>query len=98
MKAFFATIAISIIASFRLRVSCDNRIMALMDTAACNIIDGLGGTTAVHKLTGVPISTIHSWRKNGIPDGRLNHLKLAAQAAGRTVCFDQHGADHRSAA
>lgn len=52
------------------------------------IIDGLGGTTAVARLLSAPSSTVHSWRKNGIPPSRLAHLKLAAQADGREWPFD----------
>ena len=52
-----------------------------MDTEANRIIDGLGGTSAVAKLIKAPVSTVHSWRKIGIPEARLDHLKLAARAA-----------------
>ena len=51
-----------------------------MSTEADMIIDGLGGTSAVAKLMSAPISTVHSWRKNGIPPSRLAHLKLVATA------------------
>ncbi|WP_363755089.1 carph-isopro domain-containing protein [Sphingobium sp. LSP13-1-1.1] len=53
-----------------------------MSDEANRIIDGLGGTTAVSRMTLVPPSTVHSWRKNGIPLSRLAHLKLAAKAEG----------------
>lgn len=53
-----------------------------MSKEANIIIDGLGGTSAVHRMTGTPMSTVHSWRKNGIPLSRLNHLKLAAKVEG----------------
>lgn len=56
-----------------------------MSTEADRIIDALGGTTAVSRLTDTPISTVHSWRKNGIPGSRLAHLKLAARAANLDV-------------
>lgn len=52
-----------------------------MCTEADKIIDGLGGTSAVAKLLQTPTSTVHSWRKIGIPPSRLAHLRLAAQAA-----------------
>ena len=42
------------------------------------VIDAFGGTSAVAKLTDAPTSTVHSWRKNGIPPSRLAHLKLLA--------------------
>lgn len=47
-------------------------------TYANEIIDALGGTTEVSRLTEAPISTVHSWRKNGIPGSRLAHLRLIA--------------------
>jgi hypothetical protein len=46
------------------------------------IIDGLGGTSAVANLIEAPTSTVHSWRKIGIPRSRLAHMKLAAEAKG----------------
>lgn len=52
-----------------------------MLTDADMIIDGLGGTSAVAKLIRTPTSTVHSWRRNGIPPARLDHLKLAARKA-----------------
>ncbi|GLV21971.1 hypothetical protein TomMM35A_18240 [Sphingobium sp. TomMM35A] len=52
-----------------------------MLTDADIIIDGLGGTSAVAKMVKSPTSTVHSWRKNGIPDARLDHMKLAAKKA-----------------
>lgn len=56
-----------------------------MQTEANLIIDALGGTTAVSRLTDTPLSTVHSWRKNGIPRSRLAHLRLAAKAAGKSL-------------
>jgi hypothetical protein len=54
-------------------------------SVAAQIITDLGGTTAVHRLTAVPISTVHSWRKNGIPPSRLAHLCLAAEASKKPI-------------
>jgi hypothetical protein len=59
-----------------------------MDTPADKLIDALGGTTAVSRMTETPISTVHSWRKNGIPRSRLAHLRLAAQVAGKEFDWD----------
>jgi hypothetical protein len=50
-----------------------------MDKKANSIIDGLGGTTVVARLIEAPITTVHSWRRIGIPTSRLAHLKLAAK-------------------
>jgi hypothetical protein len=52
-----------------------------MATEADLIIDGLGGSTAVARMMDAPLSTVHSWRKNGIPRSRLAHLKLLARDA-----------------
>lgn len=60
-----------------------------MDTVADQIIDALGGTTAVGRMTDAPVSTVHSWRKNGIPRSRLAHLRLAAAARSPALDLDQ---------
>lgn len=53
-----------------------------MDTLSDRVIDALGGTTAVARMTHSPVSTVHSWRKIGIPPSRLAHLRLAARNEG----------------
>lgn len=45
----------------------------------------LGGTTAVATLIKAPVSTVHSWKRNGISPARLDHLRLAAAAAGAVI-------------
>jgi len=52
-----------------------------MQTEADIIIDGLGGTTAVASMIEAPVSTVHSWRRIGIPRSRLAHLRVAAKLA-----------------
>lgn len=56
--------------------------MSNLDTFATEVIDTLGGTSAVAKLIEAPISTVHSWRKIGIPASRLAHLKMVADQKG----------------
>lgn len=56
-----------------------------METFASKVIDALGGTTAVSRLTEAPPSTVHSWRSIGIPKSRLAHLKLLATTEGVTL-------------
>jgi hypothetical protein len=56
-----------------------------MDMNASQIIDSLGGTSAVAKMIEAPISTVHSWRKIGIPASRLAHLRLVAQMQGKAL-------------
>ena len=60
-----------------------------MDTPASKLIDALGGTSAVARMIETPISTVHSWRRNGIPPARLSHLRLAFKDARPEVDFDQ---------
>ncbi|GGB14855.1 hypothetical protein GCM10011380_00330 [Sphingomonas metalli] len=60
-----------------------------MHNPAEALIDALGGTTAVSRLTDAPLSTVHSWRKNGIPRSRLSHLRLAVKVAKVDVDFDR---------
>ena len=50
-----------------------------MEIVANRIIDAMGGTSAVARLIETPPSTVHSWRKNGIPRSRLAHLRLVGQ-------------------
>lgn len=77
-----------------------------MTSVADRIIDALGGTTAVSRKAETPLSTVHSWRKNGIPQSRLAHLKLIASAeaiaidweTGKLLDHDFDGTGDRRAA
>jgi hypothetical protein len=42
-----------------------------METYADKVIDALGGTSEVSRSIEAPTSTVHSWRKIGIPSSRL---------------------------
>jgi hypothetical protein len=53
-----------------------------MQTYADQVIDALGGTSAVAKAIEAPTSTVHSWRSIGIPTSRLAHLRLLAKEQG----------------
>ncbi len=44
---------------------------------ANQIIDALGGTFAVARLCNVRPPSVSEWRRAGIPDARLQFLKLA---------------------
>lgn len=50
-----------------------------MDHQAAAIIKALGGTVEVARAMEAPPSTVHSWKKNGIPQSRLAHIKLLAK-------------------
>ncbi len=53
-----------------------------MQNFAAQVIDALGGTSKVATAIDAPTSTVHSWRKIGIPPSRLAHLKLVAAQDG----------------
>lgn len=61
-----------------------------MDISTSRLIDALGGTSEVARLIHCPISTVHSWRKNGIPQSRLAHVRLAAAAAGKGAALAEY--------
>ncbi|MEG3153028.1 hypothetical protein U1769_24305 [Sphingomonas sp. ZT3P38] len=66
-----------------------------MDTFATTLIATLGGSTAVSRMIEAPVSTIHSWKTNGIPTSRLAHLRLVARHEGIAVNWETGGpADH----
>lgn len=67
-----------------------------MSTEADMIIDGLGGTSAVAKMMSTPTSTVHSWRKNGIPLSRQAHLRLVVKAEGLRWPLDTASEDEAS--
>lgn len=55
--------------------------LRFMQRLTDDAMKALGGTTAVATLIKAPVSTVHSWKRTGISDARLDHLKLAAAAA-----------------
>jgi hypothetical protein len=59
-----------------------------METPASKLIDAFGGTSKTASLAGLPVSTVHSWRRNGIPRSRLSHLRIVAQVEQLGVDFD----------
>lgn len=67
-------------------------------TYADQVIDELGGTTEVARLIEAPTSTVHSWRKIGIPPSRLAHLKLVAGQLGKELPDPPEGEAEQAAA
>jgi hypothetical protein len=51
------------------------------------IIEEFGGLTELGKLVKAPPSTVNSWRSK-ISNSRLDHLRLAAKATGKTISWD----------
>jgi hypothetical protein len=99
-----AIIANAIIAIFHLRFNCEYRIYLRMDNATDTLIDALGGTTAVANGIHSPVSTVHSWRKNGIPLSRLAHMRLVFTSDDHAAAFalfddsPDHGASDTTSA
>ncbi|WP_224031176.1 helix-turn-helix domain-containing protein [Paraburkholderia caribensis] len=48
-----------------------------MDEFASQVIDALGGTTAVARLCDVEPPSVSGWRRRGIPKSRMQYLRLA---------------------
>lgn len=63
-----------------------------MATFADNVIDALGGTSAVARLIETQPSTVHYWRRHGIPASRMAHLRLVANAKGIALPDEQAAA------
>lgn len=72
----------AITAEYRLLVICHFGISSGMDRFANLVIDALGGTTAVANKARTGVSTVHNWRKNGLSESRLDHLRRIAQDEG----------------
>lgn len=51
------------------------------------IIDDFGGLAELARLVEAPTSTVTGWKRH-ITASRLNHLKLAALAAGKMISWD----------
>lgn len=61
--------------------------MLVMKRLSDQIVTEFGGISELAKLVQTPTSTANSWRKR-ITDSRLNHLRLAALAAGKTISWN----------
>jgi hypothetical protein len=59
-----------------------------MNAFASALIATFGGSTAVARFTDAPVSTVHSWKHNGIPSSRLAHLRLIAEKEEIAVDWD----------
>ena len=49
------------------------------------ILDGLGGTTAVARMLNIRPPSVHAWRKSGIPRDRAIILAVLAEQRGITT-------------
>lgn len=61
--------------------------VSAMQRLSDEIIDDFGGLAELARLVKAPVSTANSWRQR-IPHSRLDHLKLAAKAAGLKVRWE----------
>lgn len=62
--------------------------MDLMQRLTDAGIEALGGLKAVAELTKAPTSTVFAWKRR-ISASRLDHLKLAAQVAGKHIDWNE---------
>lgn len=64
-----------------------------------DILDALGGVTAVSNETGIPLTTVHSWKRAGfVPKWRIPTLVTLAQRLGQQVTEDSFPARPQQAA
>lgn len=56
-----------------------------MDTTSTEIIDAIGGTTAVAQLCEVTAGAVSQWRISGIPKARLMFLRLIRPEVFKTL-------------
>jgi hypothetical protein len=51
-----------------------------------DILDALGGVTAVSNETGIPLTTVHSWKRSGfVPKWRIPTLVSLAKRLGKPL-------------
>lgn len=56
-----------------------------MSTVA-DILESLGGVSAVSKETGIPITTVHTWKRTGfVPHWRIPTLVKMAKRLGKPL-------------
>jgi hypothetical protein len=71
-----------------------------MDAFATNLINTFGGLTKVAELMRAPVTTVSSWKRSGLSQSRLAHLRLIAEKEGVAVDwsnglpFDDAAPDH----
>lgn len=60
-----------------------------MDTVS-DIFDALGGVTVVANGTGIPLTTVHSWKRAGyVPHWRVASLVALAEKLGKPIDADR---------
>lgn len=56
-----------------------------MDTLS-DILKDLGGVTAIAQETGIPLTTVHSWKRTGfVPRWRVGALVSLAERLGKPI-------------
>lgn len=48
----------------------------------CDLINALGGQSAVAREIGVSQPSVHEWTKTGIPSGRIHRMAILAEQKG----------------
>jgi hypothetical protein len=60
-----------------------------MHSVPAIIDDLLGGATAISNETGIPLTTVHSWKRaRFVPSWRIPALLALADRIGRPLCED----------
>ena len=58
----------------------DNKPPRIDAAEAAELIGKLGGTTKLGLALGVPVTTVDSWRKNGVPHWRASAVRALVQS------------------
>ena len=57
-----------------------------LEQTVADILEELGGVTAIANETGIPLTTVHSWKRTGfVPSWRIPALVALAQRLGKGV-------------
>lgn len=67
-----------------------------MNLSSSELIDKLGGTTAVAKLLNIKPPSVHGWRTGGIPDDKLIRLAPTCEKMGIATRRDLRPDDWQS--
>lgn len=60
-----------------------------MDTVS-DIFDALGGVTVIANGTGIPLTTVHSWKRTGfVPHWRVEALAALAEKQGKSLDIER---------
>src|SRR3546814_3931038 len=73
--------------SFRLKVSCDFRIHAVMAINIRDIFDEIGGAAKVARLMNAPVTTVWAWQKSNRSEEHTSELQSLMRISYAVFCL-----------